>query len=146
MASRALIAMFKMALSSWGRSALVSHKPPAVTVSIWMCSPSVDRSRSDILAIISLASSGSGDSGCCRANASSRLVRDAGAVGGRARAVQEALDRKVSALDPALHQLDAADDDAQHVVEVVRDPAGELTDGLHLLRLPQLTFRLSRAR
>ena len=35
-------------------------------------------------------------------------------------------------------QLQIAADDLQHVVEVVRDAAGELADRLHLLRLPQL--------
>ncbi len=35
-----------------------------------------------------------------------------------------------------------ADDGRQHVVEVVRDPAGELADGLHLLALRDLGFQL----
>ena len=34
--------------------------------------------------------------------------------------------------------FDRAGDDGEDVVEVVRDAAGELADGLHLLRLPQL--------
>ena len=37
----------------------------------------------------------------------------------------------------ALQELDVADDDGEQVVEVVRDAAGELADGLHLLGLPQ---------
>ena len=36
--------------------------------------------------------------------------------------------------------IDRAGDDGEHVVEVVRDAAGELADRLHLLRLPQLLF------
>ena len=48
---------------------------------------------------------------------------------------------------PGQHAADgveAADDHGQQVVEVVRDPAGELADGLHLLGLAQrlLGFRL----
>ena len=41
-----------------------------------------------------------------------------------------------------MHRVDQefniSDDDAEQVVEVVRDSAGELTDRLHLLRLAQL--------
>ena len=36
-----------------------------------------------------------------------------------------------------LEQLVVTDDDGQEVVEVVRDTAGELADGIHALRLPQ---------
>ena len=38
-------------------------------------------------------------------------------------------------------QLGIAPDDRQHVVEVVRHAAGELADGLHLLRLAQLLLQ-----
>ena len=37
----------------------------------------------------------------------------------------------------ALQGVEVADDDGQQVVEIVRDAAGELADGLHLLRLAQ---------
>ena len=37
-----------------------------------------------------------------------------------------------------MRQTDAADDDSQHIVEVVRDAARELADRLHLLHLPHL--------
>ena len=46
------------------------------------------------------------------------------------------------ALDVAGKQLQIAADDLQHVVEVVRDAAGELADRLHLLRLEQLRLGL----
>ena len=39
--------------------------------------------------------------------------------------------------DPAFHQLQIAHDGGEHVVEVVRDAAGELADRLQLLRLVQ---------
>ena len=38
---------------------------------------------------------------------------------------------------PALEHLEGADDDGQQVVEVVRDAAGKLAEGVHLLRLAQ---------
>src|SRR3546814_2168270 len=43
---------------------------------------------------------------------------------------------------PALRQLEPADDDRQHIVEIMRDAAGQLADGFHLLRLAQLRLRL----
>ena len=55
----------------------------------------------------------------------------------------------------AADHVEAAQDDGQQIVEVVRDAAGELADGLHLLRLAQqflglaaglvLGFQLARA-
>ena len=42
----------------------------------------------------------------------------------------------------ATKQLGRTLDDGEQVVEVVRHPAGELTDGLHLLRLTQSLFGL----
>ena len=39
-------------------------------------------------------------------------------------------------------QLEVAEDDGQDVVEVVRDAAGELADGFHLLRPEQRFARL----
>ena len=42
------------------------------------------------------------------------------------------------AVEAALGEVDAADDDRQHIVEVVRDAAGQLADRLHLLDLAQL--------
>ena len=36
----------------------------------------------------------------------------------------------------ALQQVQGADDDRQHVVEIMGDAAGQLADSLHLLDLP----------
>ena len=41
-------------------------------------------------------------------------------------------------LDRLAEDFDGAGDHGQNVVEVVRDAAGELADGFHLLRLPDL--------
>ena len=38
---------------------------------------------------------------------------------------------------PPPHRVEIADDDGEQIVEVVRDAAGELAHGLHLLRLAQ---------
>jgi len=40
--------------------------------------------------------------------------------------------------DQILQDLDAAGDDGEEIVEVVRNAAGELADGIHLLRMAQL--------
>ena len=42
------------------------------------------------------------------------------------------------AVEAAQRKVDAADDDGEHVVEVVRDAAGELADRFHLLDLAKL--------
>ena len=44
------------------------------------------------------------------------------------------------AVEAAQRKVDAADDDGQHVVEVVGDAAGQLADRLHLLDLAKLGF------
>ncbi len=44
-------------------------------------------------------------------------------------------------LGAAKHQIERTDDDAQQVVEIVRDAAGELPDRFHLLRLDQARLR-----
>ena len=44
--------------------------------------------------------------------------------------------------DQPLREFEPADDHREHIVEIMRDAAGELADRLHLLRLPQL--RLGR--
>ena len=46
----------------------------------------------------------------------------------------------------AAQHVETAADDHQKVVEVVRDAAGQLADGLHLLGLPQLLVDLAPLR
>ena len=142
MASRALIAMFRMALSSCCASALTVHKPPAVTVSIWMCSPKVEFSKSDMPEIILLASIGCGASGCWRAKASSRCVSNAA----RSAALAAASTKRSMPKSPLRmrrsDEIVRAHDDAEHIVEIVGDAAGELAERLHFLRLAELVFHL----
>jgi hypothetical protein len=73
------------------------------------------------------------------------MPRDAGSAGGAPRAAHgvgdSAPDVVLGVLRPGaqvlLGDLQVADDDGEQVVEVVRNPAGQLADGLELLRLPQ---------
>ena len=47
-------------------------------------------------------------------------------------------DLAARAVEAAQRKVDAADDDRQHVVEIVGDAAGQLADRLHLLDLAEL--------
>ncbi|MGB6659167.1 MAG: hypothetical protein WBE90_08750 [Xanthobacteraceae bacterium] len=69
-----------------------------------------------------------------------------GALGGCRRGAQEALDAEIAPLNAAGDEIMRAHDHAQHIVEVMRDAAGELARRFHLLRLPDLAFRGLTAR
>ena len=56
--------------------------------------------------------------------------------------IEQLLDAEIVALDAPLDEVERRRDDAQHVVEVVGNAAGELADRLHFLRLSQLAFDL----
>ena len=66
----------------------------------------------------------------------------AGQRGGAGRAFHRIVevhhDLAARAVEAAQGKVDAADDDRQHVVEVVGDAAGQLADRLHLLDLAEL--------
>ena len=47
-------------------------------------------------------------------------------------------DLAARAVEPAPGKVDPADDHRQHIVEIVRDAAGQLADRLHLLDLAEL--------
>ncbi len=64
-----------------------------------------------------------------------------GALGGDQDLVEIHL-RRILGVDPLLGALGVAEDDAQHVVEIVRDAAREPSDALHLLRLHELLLEL----
>ena len=137
MASRALTARLRIALSSCGRSTKAGHSPPPSTVSTAMPSPRVRRSISDMsvthrltsVAVVERLQPGEGQQAL-------------GQRGGAARAGQGVLGHgarpRVLAREPARKHVQIADDDRQHVVEVVRDAARELSQRLHLLRLAEL--------
>ena len=67
-----------------------------------------------------------------------QLAREiGGALGGGAN-LAEALDRVGRQVRRLAGQLGLQQDHRENVVEIVRDAAGELADGVHLLRLPEL--------
>ncbi len=148
MASRALSARLSRAFSSWLPSALSRQSAPASTVSNEIAPPSVRRRNSPKPATSLLASIGFGASGCWREKASSRPVSvtarwaPSNAIS-RARAMRAAADEVPQRGDLAADHVEAAEDDGEQIVEVVCDPAGELADRLHLLRLPQRFLRLA---
>ena len=68
--------------------------------------------------------------------------------GGRAVAgVERALQQRPHLLvgHEIAHEVDIAEDGGQKIVEIVRYPAGELADALHLLALQELRLCVSRA-
>ncbi len=83
-----------------------------------------------------------GASGCWREKASSRAVRLAARGRRVGRRLDELPDVVLAARQLALDKVHGADDDGQHVVEIVRDAAGKLADRLHLLHLADLRFSL----
>ena len=80
----------------------------------------------------------SGISDSERAKASSRRVSAAARDGALHRMIEMVAGVGAGAGELALGKVDPADDDREHIVEIVRDAAGELADRLHLLRLAQL--------
>ena len=74
-----------------------------------------------------------------RLNASSWRVSVAARCA--ARLISVTSNRRGRASHSREQQLGVADDRRQEVVEVVGDPAGELPDRLHLLRLPKLVLQ-----
>ena len=78
---------------------------------------------------------------CWRANASSRCVNDCAAFGALHRAIDQPLQARIVRQTLA-QQIEVAHHGHQQIVEVVRDAAGKLADGFHLLRLTQLFLRL----
>ena len=117
----------------------------AIIVSISTPSPSARRSMSSMLRISRPRLTTFGASGCRRPNASSCDASFEPRDNRRDRRLQPLLGPQIASDIPD-EQLKVAADDLQDVVEVVRHAAGQLADGLHLLRLAQLRLGLVRAR
>ena len=83
--------------------------------------------------------------GCWRENASRRCTRVGGALGGLARDSSRRWMRGLSSPRRRERDVDVAEDHGQHVVEVVRDAAGQPADRFHLLRLAQRLLGRLRA-
>ena len=117
------------------------HAPQIVLhahlMSIRMRSPSVRPSSFAMLRLIcpdapgSAAAAGAARMRACRRVSSAQLSAPVSAICARSKLRPVPLQR-------ARQRVEIADHDRQHVVEVVRDAAGELADGFHLLRLEQL--------
>ena len=90
---------------------------------------------------IGLRSRTRGTTACFRLNAESCLVSRLARSPGRLDLLNVCRDLRV-VLHVLQHQFAVADDDREKVVEVVRDAAGQPSDGFHLLRLPELLFEL----
>ena len=76
----------------------------------------------------------------CRRAKGEQAARQIGAAHGRAHRGMDFARQRRRFGDAALEQLQVADHDAEQIVEVVRDAAGELADRFHLLRLQQPRF------
>ena len=63
-----------------------------------------------------------------------------GAGGALHRVVEVDHDLASRAVETAAGEIDPANDDRQHVVEIMRDATGQLTNGFHLLDLAELGF------
>ena len=130
-----------MAFSTWLGSTLVFHRPPPSTVSIATDSPSVRRSRSDMPETSRLASTTCGAKRLLAREGEQPGGQIGGARGCVRRGFDELADVGLAARQLALDQVHGAGDDREHVVEIMRDAAGELADRFHLLHLPHLRFR-----
>ena len=137
MASRALSTRFRIAFSSWFASTDAGHSSSASTIS--HVDPLAERAAQQ------LRHAGDQPVDVERPAAPGLAAGEGEQPMGQRAARVRALPRCDIAVDsparpaPARRrtQIQAADDDRQQVVEVVRDAAGELADGLHLLGLAQ---------
>ena len=116
----------------------------APTISSEMSSPSARFRKSASPFSSRLTSSALGLSGCCRENASSRLVsmaaRWAPASHCRCGGPACTFAPSVQDFNLLLRVLEIADDDGQEIVEVMSHPAGEMADRFEPLRLPERFF------
>ena len=136
MASRALMARFRTAFSTWLGSTSVFHNPPAITVSTWIFSPRVRRSMSLMSRITRPRSTELGSSAWRRAKASSWPVRrEPRATAPMAFCSRSRRRGSACTSAPGHRQIEIGADDLQQVVEVVRHAAGEMADRFHLLGL-----------
>ena len=105
-----------------------------------MRSPSVRSSRSDMPPISSRAVDAFGQQRLGAGEGQQAAGQRGGAGRAFHRIVEVDHDLAARAVEAAQRKVDAADDHREHVVEVVRDAAGQLADRLHLLDLAQLGF------
>ena len=140
-ASRALTARFSTAFSSCTRSARTRQPLASSRVITVIASPSVRSSSSDMPVTSAAASIGSGLQRFLateREQAAGQRSGPIGAIRCNCRCGRAA-GRRIGG-DAALGEFEPPEHDREHVVEIVRDAAGELAHRLHLLDLAQLRF------
>ena len=140
-ASRALIARLRIASSSWLASIRAGGRPSGISSRNATRGPSERSSRLTMPWISARRSTGTARKSCWRAKASRRWVSDA-PRSAPCSAPSTSRCRRGSSGQALAQQIEIAHHRHQQIVEIVRDAAGELADGLHLLRLPQLLLRL----
>jgi len=127
-----------MALSNWLASPTAIQASAPSSNTMVTRSPRLRRSRSSIEATSALTSTARLSSDWRREKASSRWVSAAAPLGRRQRHLDQAAQVLGFAVgDAAAHDLHAAHDAHQHVVEIMGQAAGQLADRLHLLALAQ---------
>ena len=144
MASRALTARFRMTCSTWTGSARTCGGPAPGRRRHARC-PRRSAARSILVmpATTSLRSTPCGWSTCLRLKASSCRVSAGGALAAGCRISSSVLADAASLPGAARAASSAVPDDrGQEVVEVVRDPARQAADRLHLLGLNELFLEL----
>ena len=77
----------------------------------------------------------------CRREKSEQLTHQAGGPVGVLLDLHDVLERRVGRPVVGEQEIRVADDGREHVVEIVGDAAGELADGLHLLRLREILLQ-----
>ena len=133
MASRALTAG-SATNSSWLGSALVPDAAPAGFDRDLLAK----RTAAELCHVSNqlAASIGARRSGCRREKASNRWVRPAARVAAPGSIIFVEISFAFG--ETPAQEVEPSDHDREHVVEVMRDAAGELADRLHLLGMPQL--------
>ena len=132
MASRALSAKLTRICSSWWRSASTTIGVLLRSSSSTTCSPSVRSSIDATLRTISVTSTGSGLAMSRRAKVSSWRVRAAPRSAAARTSPRSA--RMPGRVTAQRDQRGVVQDDAEQVVEVVRDAAGQLAEAVEAVR------------
>ena len=139
-ASRALTTRLTITCSNWLRSALTSQRSRPCTTSSSIVSPTSRRS--------SICSSESTSRQLQRLRPQRLAAREREQLPHQARRaigvlldLHDVLEGRIGRPVVGEQQIGIADDRGQHVVEVVRDAAGELADRLHLLALREILLQ-----
>ena len=133
-ASRALTTRLTITCSNWLRSAFTSQRSRPYTTSSWIVSPTSRRS--------SICSSDRTSLSCSVCGRKRLAAREREQLPHQPRRpigvlldLHDVLEGRIGRAVIGEQEIGIADDRGQHIVEVMRDAAGELADRLHLLAL-----------